>query len=60
MTPDGPPVFGRGRHRNLYFNTGHGHIGWTMACGSGRVTADLIDGREPDIDLTGMTVDRFN
>ncbi len=60
MTPDGPPVFGRGRHRNLYFNTGHGHIGWTMACGSGRVTADLIDGREPDIDLTGMTVDRFS
>ncbi len=59
MTPDGPPVFGVGRHRNLYFNTGHGHIGWTMACGSGRITADLIDGREPDIDLTGMTVDRF-
>ncbi len=50
MTPDGPPLIGLGRHDNLYFNTGHGHVGWTMACGSARVLADLIEGRRPDID----------
>jgi D-amino-acid dehydrogenase len=54
QTPEGTPVFGRGRHRNLWFNTGHGSMGWTMACGSGRVTADLIAGREAAIDLAGM------
>jgi D-amino-acid dehydrogenase len=59
MTPDGPPILGTGRHRNLYFNTGHGSTGWTMACGSGRVTADLVAGRDPDIDLDGLTIDRF-
>lgn len=50
MTPDGPPLIGLGRHDNLYFNTGHGHVGWTMACGSARILADLIEGRRPDID----------
>jgi D-amino-acid dehydrogenase len=53
MTPDGPPVIGRGRYTNLFFNTGHGHMGWTMACGSSRAVADLIQGRRPEIDLTG-------
>ncbi len=52
MTPDGPPLIGLGRHDNLYYNTGHGHVGWTMACGSARLLADLIDGRRPDIDPT--------
>jgi D-amino-acid dehydrogenase len=52
MTPDGPPLIGLGRHDNLYFNTGHGHVGWTMACGSARILADLIDERQPDIDPT--------
>jgi D-amino-acid dehydrogenase len=50
MTPDGPPLIGLGRHDNLYYNTGHGHVGWTMACGSARMLADLIDERRPDID----------
>ena len=54
MTPDGPPVIGYGRHSNLFFNTGHGHMGWTMACGSSRAVADLIAGRRPEIDLAGM------
>ncbi|HWK43778.1 MAG TPA: D-amino acid dehydrogenase [Stellaceae bacterium] len=54
MTPEGTPIFGRGRQRNLYLNTGHGHMGWTMSCGSARVTADLIAGRKPAIDLAGM------
>jgi D-amino-acid dehydrogenase len=55
MTPEGTPILGRARYRNLFLNTGHGHIGWTMSCGSARVLADLVAGREPGIDLTGMT-----
>jgi D-amino-acid dehydrogenase len=54
MTPEGTPIFGRGRHRNLWLNTGHGHMGWTMACGSARIAADLIAGRQPEIDTAGM------
>jgi D-amino-acid dehydrogenase len=54
MTPDGPPVLGRGRHRNLYFNTGHGHMGWTMAFGTARIVADLVAGRKPDHDPAGL------
>jgi D-amino-acid dehydrogenase len=56
MTPDGPPIIGRGGHRNLYYNTGHGHMGWTMACGSSRILADLMVGRTPALDLRGMEV----
>lgn len=54
MTPQGSPFLGPARYRNLYLNTGHGHIGWTMSCGSAKVTADLIAGREPGVDLQGM------
>lgn len=59
MTPDGPPILGRSPFGNLLLNIGHGHIGWTMACGSAEVIADLIDDRTPAVDLEGMTVDRF-
>jgi D-amino-acid dehydrogenase len=59
MTPDGPPIVGPTRYPNLYLNTGHGTLGWTMACGSGRVTADIISGRKPEIDLSGLTVERY-
>jgi D-amino-acid dehydrogenase len=58
-TPDSVPILGRTRYANLYLNTGHGTLGWTHACGSGRVTADLISGRDPGIDLDGLTIDRF-
>jgi D-amino-acid dehydrogenase len=51
MTPDNLPVLGRKRHRNLWFNTGHGHIGWTMSHGTARITADLIGGRAPAIPI---------
>jgi D-amino-acid dehydrogenase len=54
MTPDGPPILGPGRHRNLYFNAGHGHMGWTMAFGTARIVADLVAGRKPEHDLTGL------
>jgi len=56
MTPDGPPILGLGRHRNLFFNCGHGHMGWTMACGTARIVSDLMTGRMPDLDVEGLTV----
>lgn len=56
MTPEGTPRLGRGRHRNLWFNAGHGHMGWTMSHATARITADLIAGRQPPIPLDGMTV----
>jgi D-amino-acid dehydrogenase len=58
MTPDGPPILGVGRHRNLFFNCGHGHMGWTMACGTARIVTDLMTGRMPELDLEGLTVRR--
>ena len=58
MTPDGPPILGLGRHRNLFLNCGHGHMGWTMACGSARIVTDLMTGRMPELDLAGLTVRR--
>lgn len=51
MTPTNLPIFGRKRHRNLFYNTGHGHIGWTMSHGSARITADLIAGRAPALSM---------
>ena len=56
MTPEGTPRFGRRKYRNLWINGGHGHMGWTMAHASARITADLIAGRAPAIPLDGMTV----
>ena len=56
MTPEGTPVLGRGRFENLHYNTGHGHMGWTMACGTARISADLIAGRTPDLPLEGLTL----
>jgi D-amino-acid dehydrogenase len=56
MTPDGPPILGIASHSNLFFNCGHGHMGFTMACGSSRIVADLIDGKRPEIPVAGMTL----
>jgi len=56
MTPKGPPILGRSRHRNLWLNCGQGHMGWTMSHGSARIVADLIAGRAPAIDIAGMTL----
>lgn len=56
MTPEGTPLIGPTRHRNLFFNTGHGHMGWTMSCGTAKILVDLMSGRRPDIDITGMTL----
>ncbi len=59
-TPDGTPVVGpAGRYRNLWLNTGHGTLGWTMACGSGRLVADLIAGRRPNIEHEDLSLARY-
>jgi len=59
MTPDGTPVVGPTRLPNLYLATGHGTLGWTMAAGTGRLMADVISGRRPEIDLSGLTAERY-
>ncbi len=59
MTPDGTPILGATRYRNLFLNTGHGTLGWTMACGSGQLLADLITGRRPAIGIDGLGVERY-
>ena len=51
-TPNNVPLIGRSRLSNLYLNTGHGTLGWTMACGTGKLLADLMTGKAPDIDAT--------
>jgi D-amino-acid dehydrogenase len=50
-TPSNVPLVGRTRLGNLYLNTGHGTLGWTMACGSARALADIISGRKPEVDF---------
>jgi D-amino-acid dehydrogenase len=59
MTPDGTPIVGGTKVKGLWLATGHGTLGWTMAAGTGRVMADLISGRQPEIDMAGLTVDRY-
>jgi D-amino-acid dehydrogenase len=60
MTPDNPPVLGTTIYKNLLLNTGHGTLGWTMACGSGKIIADLVSGHQPEIDMDGLTLARFS
>jgi D-amino-acid dehydrogenase len=48
-TPSNVPLIGRTRFRNLFLNTGHGTLGWTLACGSGSALADLVSGRRPGV-----------
>jgi D-amino-acid dehydrogenase len=50
-TPSNVPLVGRTRYRNLFLDTGHGTLGWTMACGSGSALADVIAGRRPQVDF---------
>jgi len=60
MTPDGTPIIGDTPYDNLLLSTGHGTLGWTMAAGTGRVMADLISGKSPEIDMEGLSVARFS
>lgn len=59
MTPDGTPIVGPTPVKKLLLATGHGTLGWTMACGTGRVIADLVSGREPEIDIGGLSMARY-
>ncbi|MDX1800422.1 MAG: D-amino acid dehydrogenase [Marinobacter sp.] len=59
MTPDGPPVIGRGPRDNLYLNTGHGTFGWTLSAGSADLIAQLIDGERPALLLDAFRPERF-
>jgi len=59
MTPDGPPILGRARYANLHLNTGHGTLGWTMACGAARVVTDQIAGVTPEIPVEELSIARY-
>lgn len=59
-TPDGTPIVGATSFRNLFLNTGHGTLGWTMACGSGRFLADLIGKKRPQISAEGLDISRYS
>ncbi len=59
MTPDGAPLLGQSRIEGIWLNTGHGSMGWTEAAGSAQITADLLTGKPPAIDLAGLTPDRW-
>jgi len=57
-TPSNVPYIGRSNYRNLYLNTGHGTLGWTHSCGSGRAIADIVSGRAPEVDFAFTGVER--
>lgn len=59
MTPDSTPIIGGTAFGNLFLNTGHGTLGWTMAAGSGQLLADLMTGRRPAIRTDGLAMDRY-
>ena len=59
MTPDSTPIVGPTRYGNLFLNTGHGTLGWTMACGSGKLVADQVMGQRPAISTDGLGLSRY-
>lgn len=59
MTPDSTPIIGATRYDNVYINSGHGTLGWTMGAGSGRALADMISGVKPEIDMTDIGISRY-
>lgn len=59
MTPDGTPVIGPTKFPSLFLNTGHGTLGWTMSCGSGRLAADLVTGQRPNIEHEDLALSRY-
>lgn len=59
QTPDSVPIIGRAKQQNLILNTGHGMLGWTMATGTARMVADLANTKAPDIDMDGLSWERF-
>jgi D-amino-acid dehydrogenase len=59
MTPDGTPIVGRTPVPNLFLNTGHGTLGWTMSCGSGQLLADVMSGKQPAIKADDLSAHRY-
>jgi D-amino-acid dehydrogenase len=59
MLPDGPPVLGASGAPGVWLNLGHGSSGWALSCGSARVLADLLGGRQAGIDLAGLGLQRL-
>jgi len=59
MLPDGPPLIGATGVPGVWINLGHGSSGWALSCGSARVVADLMSGREPEVDIEGLGVERL-
>ena len=59
VTPDGVPIIGATPISNLFLNTGHGHLGWTMAAGAAQLVTDIMCGSVPSIDPTPYTFGRF-
>ena len=62
MTPDGTPIIGQASkaYNNVWLNTGHGTLGWTMACGSGQLLANLMAGQKPAIQSDDLSLSRYN
>ena len=59
MTPDSTPIIGATRFKNLFLNTGHGTLGWTMACGSGKLISDLVLNHKTEISTEGLSIKRY-
>jgi len=60
MTPDSTPIIGTTRFKNLFLNTGHGTLGWTMACGSGKLISDIVLNHKTDISTDGLSIQRYS
>lgn len=60
MTPDSTPIIGATRFKNLFLNTGHGTLGWTMACGSGKLISDIVLNHKTDISTDGLSIQRYS
>jgi D-amino-acid dehydrogenase len=59
VVPDGRPILGATPVRNLYVDTGHGQLGWTLSVGSAQAVAAVMDGKAPEIALSDFAFDRF-
>ncbi|MDJ0387127.1 D-amino acid dehydrogenase [Roseomonas sp. E05] len=59
MTPDGTPIIGPTKYPSLFLNTGHGTLGWTMSCGSGKLAADLVADQRPNIEHADLALSRY-
>ncbi|ENV65305.1 D-amino acid dehydrogenase [Acinetobacter junii] len=60
MTPDSTPIIGATKYKNLFLNTGHGTLGWTMACGSGKLISDLVMNHRTEISTDGLSIQRYS